>query len=260
MPTTKPTIFITGAAGGFGRAIARRFVREGWFVGLYDLHEAPLAELATELGGNSNATYGILDVTDPDSARRAVGQFGATTGGKLRALVNNAGIIAVGPFEEVTIEEHRRVIDVNLFGIMNVAYAALPLLRATPDARLINIASASALHGNPELVSYSASKRAVLSFTESLDIGWEGYGIRVSDILPMYAHTGIVHDHLNKFRKLSPTSVKLTPEDIAAAVWRTVRTGKFRTYVGNDTKLFAPLSRLVPYRLRKWVSRKVIGW
>jgi short-subunit dehydrogenase len=157
-------------------------------------------------------------------------------------------------------EAHRRVIDVNFYGVLNVAHAAFPLLRDTPGSHLINISSASAIHGNPELVSYSATKRAVLSFTESLDIGWEEYGIRVSDILPMYAHTGIVHDHLTKYRKLDTKTVKLTPEDIAEAVWKTVRTGKFRTYLGRDTKLFAPLARLSPYRLRKWVSRKVIGW
>ena len=256
----QPSIFITGAAGGFGRAVARKFVSEGWFVGLYDLEEAPLAELAASLGGEEHACYATLDVTDIESTRRAVAHFGERTRGRMRVLFNNAGITGVGPFAEVPIEQHRKVIEVNLFGVMNVAHAALPLLRTTPGAHLINVSSASALHGNPELVSYSATKRAVLSFSESLDIGLEADGIRVSDLLPMYAKTPIVLDYVNVHRRLTPKDVKLTPEDIAKATWRVVQTGKFRTYVGTDTKIFAPLSRLFPYRLRKWVSRKVIGW
>ena len=256
----KPSIFITGAAGGFGRAVARKFVDRGWFVGLYDLDEHALAPLAESLGGEAHACYGRLDVTDIEGARAAVAHFGQRTGGHLRVLFNNAGITGVGPFAEVPIEQHRRVIEVNLFGVMNVAHAALPLLRATPGAHIINVSSASAIHGNPELVSYSATKRAVLSFTESLDIGLEADGIRVSDLLPMYAKTPIVLDYVNVHRRLSPNDIKLTPQDIADATWKVVQTGKFRTYVGTDTKLFAPLSRLLPYRLRKWVSRKVIGW
>ncbi|CAH1001430.1 3-phenylpropionate-dihydrodiol/cinnamic acid-dihydrodiol dehydrogenase [Neolewinella maritima] len=260
MSTTKPTIFITGAAGGFGQAVARTFVRQGWYVGLYDLSEAPLTELVSSLGGPDVACCGTLDVTDIESTRQAIQHFGEHTGGQLRVLFNNAGITGVGAFTDVSIEHHRKVIDVNLFGVMNVAHAAIPLMRNTPGAHLINVSSASALHGNPELVSYSATKRAVLSFTESLDIGLEADGIRVSDLLPMYAKTPIILDYLSQHRKLSDKDIKLTPDDIAAATWKVVQTGKFRTYVGTDTKVFAPLSRLFPYRIRKWVSRKVIGW
>ena len=257
---TKHSIFITGAAGGFGRAVARKFVAQGWFVGLYDLQEEPLRQLAEQLGGESNACYRPLDVTDIEGARRAVAHFGEHTGGRMRVLFNNAGITGVGSFEDVSIEQHRKVIEVNLFGVLNVTHAALGLLKATPGAHIINVSSASAIHGNPELVSYSATKRAVLSFTESLDVGLEADGIRSSDILPMYAKTPIVLDYVKVHRKLDPKDIKLTPEDIADATWKVVQTGKFRTYVGTDTKIFAPLSRLLPYRVRKWVSRKVIGW
>ena len=260
MATSKPSIFITGAAGGFGQAVARKFVREGWFVGLYDLDPEALAILAADLGGPDRACYARLDVTDIESARQAVTHFGEHTGGHLRVLFNNAGITGVGPFTELPIERHRRIVEVNLFGVMNVAYAAIPLLRTTPGAHIINVSSASAIHGNPELVSYSATKRAVLSFSESLDIGLEEDGIRVSDLLPMYAKTPIVLEYVKVHRRLHPNDIKLTAEDIAEATWNIVRTGKFRTYVGRDTKVFAPLSRLLPYRVRKWVSRKVIGW
>lgn len=259
MSKPRPSIFITGAAGGFGRAVARKFVKAGWYAGLYDLDEGPLREMATELG-EANCCYGVMDVTEVASVLKGIAHFGQHTGGKLTVLFNNAGIVAVGPFEEVSIEDHKRVIDVNFFGPLNVAHAALPLMRDTPNAHLINVSSASALHGNPELVSYSATKRAVLSFTESLDIGLEASGITVSDLLPMYATTPIALAHLDKYRKLKAKDVKLTPDDIAEATWGVVKNKKFRTYVGTDTKIFAPLSGLLPYWIRKLVTKKVIGW
>lgn len=259
MSNQQPNIFITGAAGGFGRAVARKFAKAGWYIGLYDLEEAPLRELANELG-DSNCCYGVMDVTEVASVRKGIAHFGQHTNGTLTVLFNNAGIVVVGPFEEVSIEDHKKVIDVNFFGPMNVAHAALPLMRKTTNAHIINVSSASALHGNPELVSYSATKRAILSFTESLDIGLEESGIAASDILPMYATTPIALAHLDKYRKLKAKDVKLTPQDIAEATWRVVQNKKFRTYLGADTKVFGPLSGLLPYGIRKFVTKKVIGW
>lgn len=254
----RPNIFITGATGGFGRAVARRFAREGYFVGLYDLDEVSLAAFAGELGGEEHAHYRVLDVTDVPAAREAVAAFAAASGAGLRVLFNNAGISLVGDFTEVDIERSRKVIDVNLFGVMNVAHAALPIMKRTAGAHLINVSSASALHGNPEIPVYSATKRAVLSFTESLDISLRGSGVVVSDLLPMYARTAIVEDVVHLHRK--PPEMRLSAEDIADEVWDIVRTRRFRSYVGRDTKVFAPLSRVMPYAVRKWVTRRVLGW
>ena len=254
----RPNIFITGANGGFGRAVARRFAREGYFVGLTDLDAAPLQTLADELGGAEHAWAGALDVTDEQSAREAVAAFAKASGTGLQVLFNNAGIMPAGAFGELDIATERRVIDINLFGVMNVAYAALPLLKQTAGAHIINVSSASAIHGNPELVAYSASKRGVLSFSESLDISLRGTGVAVSDILPMYAQTNLVTAVEQRLRK--DPRPKITAEQIADTVWEVVRTRRFRTYVGADAKVFARLARVLPYRLRKWTTRRVIGW
>jgi len=251
-------ILITGAAGGFGRAVAQRFARQGYFVGLYDLDVEPLAALADSLGGTANASYGQLDVTDVAQAKQAVAHFVAATGGELQILFNNAGIMPAGAFGELDIEIEKRVIDINLFGVMNVAYAALPYLKQTPGAHIINVSSASAIHGNPELVAYSATKRAVLSFSESLDISLRGTGVTVSDILPMYAKTTLVSKVEAQLRK-SPT-VRITADDIADTVWDVVKTKRFRTYVGAESKLYGKLGKLLPYAVRKLVARRVIGW
>lgn len=253
-----PNILITGATGGFGQATARLFAAEGYFVGLVDLDEGKLAALAEELGGRERAYYHALDVTDEEGAREVAAAYAAAAGGGIQVLFNNAGISAVGAFDDVEIARQRRVLEVNLFGVFNVTHACLPYMKGTPGAHVINVSSASAIHGNPELVAYAATKRALLSFSESLDISLRGTGVAVSDMLPMYARTGIVTDVAHLHRK-NP-EIKLTPEDVAEEVRGIVRTKRFRTYVGRDTKVFARLARLLPYRAVKYVTRKVIGW
>ena len=251
-------IFITGAEGGFGQAVARKFGAAGYFVGLTGLDGAALDRLADELGGPEHAYAHVLDVTDVAQAQAAVEGFAAASGNGVQVLFNNAGIMPVGAFGELDIATERKVIDINLFGVMNVAYAALPYLKATTGAHIINVSSASAIHGNPELVAYSASKRAVMSFSESLDISLRGTGIAVSDILPMYAKTSLVSNVESALRKAP--SINITAEDIADTVWRVVRTKRFRSYVGADTKVFARLGRIAPYGIRKWLTRRVLGW
>ena len=251
-------IFITGATGGFGQAVARHFSARGYFVGLFDLDEDKLAVLADELGGPDRCYHRVLDVTDVEGARAAVAGFAEASGHGLQVLFNNAGISAVGDFEDVDIERQRAVLEVNLFGVFNVTHAALPIMRTTPGAHVITVSSASAIHGNPELVAYAATKRAILSFSESLDISLRGSGVAVSDLLPMYAKTAIVEDVAHLHRK-NP-DIKLTPEDIAEEVWDIVETKRFRSYVGRDTKVFARLARVLPYRVVKYVTRRVIGW
>ena len=253
-----PNILITGATGGFGRATARLFAARGYFVGLVDLDEDRLAGLAEELGGSERAYFRALDVTDETGARELAAEFAAAAGGGIQVLFNNAGISAVGDFTAVDIGTQRRVLEVNLFGVFNVTHACLPYMRNTSGAHVITVSSASAIHGNPELVAYAATKRALLSFSESLDISLRGTGVAVSDLLPMYAKTAIVEDVAHLHRKRP--DIRLTAEDIADEVWDIVRTRRFRSYVGADTKVFARLAKLLPYRLVKYVTRRVVGW
>ncbi|WP_168797453.1 SDR family oxidoreductase [Neolewinella litorea] len=253
------TIVITGAAGGFGRACARRFASAGYFLGLFDLDEPGLQEMRDQYGAE-HCFVRRLDVTDPEDCRDAMAAFGERTGGRLDVLLNNAGIISVGSFDTLPLAAEHRVIDVNVKGVMNMAYYGYPLLKATPGARLINLGSASALHGNPELVAYSLSKRAVNSFTESLDIAWERDDIRVCDINPMYARTPLITENRHLLRKLPESGIRLTAEDIAEAVFGSLSSSKVHHYVGADTKVFSVAGRFLPFGLRRFLLKKVIGY
>src|SRR5688572_25165643 len=101
---SRPAIFITGAAAGIGRATAELFASRGWFVGLYDVNEAGVRQLAQQLGDGTCS--GRLDVTDPAQFAVALAQFWQAAGQRLDLLFNNAGIVAVDAFEKIPLARH----------------------------------------------------------------------------------------------------------------------------------------------------------
>jgi len=181
---------ITGAASGIGRATAELFAERGWWIGAADRNLDGLHALQSKLGYERCAVW-QLDVTDIDAYRSVVAEVGRHTGGQLDLLYNNAGIAAGGFFDEVPIEEHLRVIDVNLIGVLNGIYSALPLLKATPNSLCFSTSSAAATYGSPGLASYAATKFAVKGMTEALAVEFSRFGVRVADVLPGVVDTAI---------------------------------------------------------------------
>lgn len=148
-------ILISGAASGIGAASARLFHRRGWRVGLLDIDAEALRGLAAELPG---AWQRAVDVSEPDAVGEALAQFCAD--GRLRLLFNCAGVLRFGRFEEVALEDHARLLAINLQGVLNRCHAAFRSC-AMPQAQVLNMGSASGLYGVPEMAVYSASKFAV---------------------------------------------------------------------------------------------------
>jgi NAD(P)-dependent dehydrogenase (short-subunit alcohol dehydrogenase family) len=260
---TRSAIFITGAAAGIGRAVAERFAAEGWFVGLFDVDLPAVQALAALLAsrhGAGCAIAGRLDVADPADWQAALGAFRAPAGQRLDLLFNNAGVAVTALFEEAELARHHRLIDINLKGVLNGCHAALPDLLRTPGARVVNMCSASALYGQPMLASYSATKAAVRSLTEALDIEWARHGIRVVDVLPLFVNTVMVTQDVHKMKTAQTLGVRLSADDVAATVWRLARmTPAYlptHSMVGWQTKLFAVLGKLSPVA----VNRRVTAW
>jgi NAD(P)-dependent dehydrogenase (short-subunit alcohol dehydrogenase family) len=250
----RPSIFITGAAAGIGRATAELFVAEGWLVGAYDVDQPGLAALKQDVG-TSNLVTGVLDVRDVAAWEREMVEFFAVAGGRLDVLVNNAGILYSGPFENITPEQHHRLVDVNIKGVINGCHAALPYLRRTPNSRVINMASAGAIYGHPSLASYSASKFAVRALTEALDLEWDKYGVKVRDVWPLYVSTAMV-DNLQA-RSIKTIGVTLTAEDVAQTILRMTRDagGKVHWPVGWRTHVLASSVKLLPDRINRLLTR-----
>ena len=252
-------IFITGAGAGIGRATALHFAARGWRVGLYDVNEAAVQQLAAQL---PNAEAGRLDVTDAFALANAVGAFTQRSGGRLNVMFNNAGIAHVAPFDEVPLAKAHAIVDVNLKGVINGAYAALPHLKATPGARFISMCSASSIYGAAGLAVYSATKFAVKGLTEALDIEWAPYGIGVHDLCPLFVDTPMVQEFAAQAPKsMQRLGLHLTADDLARAVWsvatRPAWLSPIHSYPGLQTKLLAALSKLSPAFMNRATNKLV---
>ena len=101
-------------------------------------------------------------------------------------------MLSSGRFEEIPLETQRRIVDVNVYGAMAGLHTAFPYLRDTPRAQVVNLCSASAIYGQPELATYSATKFAVRGLTEALELEWRRYGIRVIAMWPLFVQTAMV--------------------------------------------------------------------
>jgi 2-keto-3-deoxy-L-fuconate dehydrogenase len=165
---------VTGGGSGIGLATARLLAARGWTVACLDLD--PSAAVAPLLAITA-------DVSDDASIRRGVDQAAARLGG-IDVLVNNAGIGARGTVEDNPDEEWRRVLEVNLLGIVRTTRAALPHLRRSANAAIVNTCSIAATAGLPQRALYSASKGAVLALTLAMAVDHLGEGIRVNCVNP----------------------------------------------------------------------------
>ena len=166
-----------------GLATGKKFAKAGWFVGLVDVDDNGL-EQAQEHFDPTHSFFAHLDVTDEPAYNAVMNDFASVSGGKLDVLFNNAGIAPGGWFEEMSSEQVRQIIDINVMGVIHGVRAALPLLRETNNSLCISTSSSVATHGHAMRAVYSASKFAVKGLTEALGLEFERFGVRTADVLP----------------------------------------------------------------------------
>ena len=242
-------IFITGAASGIGRETALLFGERGFKVGLFDLNEKGLAEVAAEIGAG-RAVTGVLDVRDFAAYQKAVADFGAFSGGRMDVLFNCAGVMRMGPFPDTSIDDHRLTLEINVLGVVNGIYAALGLLKATPGAHILSMGSASGIYGVPDLATYSASKCFVRGLTEALSLEFEKQGITVTDIMPLYVNTPMVQTQAYRAGSLKTFGARLTPRQIAEVAWKAAHGRKVHWMPGLLLKGLNYLGGAVPFITR----------
>lgn len=259
----RKTVFITGAAAGIGRATALSLAKRGYVVGAYDLDEVGLKSLAEEFDGiGASIVTGHLDVTDADEMATRVDEFVEAAGGRLDVMINNAGILIAGRFEEIPVARHHREIDINTKGVVNGLHAAFPHLRSTPNSVVVNMASASAIYGQAELANYSATKFFVRAVTEALDLEWKRYGIRVVAMWPLYVQTAMTTDV--KTGTTDSLGIRLTAQDIADDIVKAVDPPLGRRLlhqvhypVGTQAKVLATGARFSPAWLTRLVNKRL---
>ncbi len=211
---------VTGAARGIGAAVAARFVDEGAQVVAADI---AVEEETGEAGPHGPAAVALrLDVTDEQAWARGV-QAALDQFGRLDILVNNAGIGAGGPLHTAPLDQHHRVIDVNLHGVFLGMRAVTEAMAANGGGSIVNISSIDGLVGIRGLTSYVASKHAVTGMTRSAALELGVLGIRVNSVHPGVIASDLVmaspvRDHLDRLVRRQPIPRMGHPEEIAALV------------------------------------------
>jgi len=227
-PNGAPVVLITGAGGTIGIALARALASRGARLALSDRAETPLRAIAEELSG----TAIVADVTASGAAQRIVAE---TLGvfGRIDGLVNNVGVEGpIGPIEEISLDEVRRVFDINVLGMIALTQAAIPVMRTQQSGRILNIASGAGTAGSAWMAAYSASKHAVIGFTRSVAREVAAAGIAVNALCPGCVDSPMMQriesrlaelhgqDRPVTFLPAIPLGRYVAPEEVASvAVW-----------------------------------------
>jgi NAD(P)-dependent dehydrogenase (short-subunit alcohol dehydrogenase family) len=263
MAETQKSIFITGAGSGIGRATAQLFAEKGWFVGLADVNQEGLEETAALLPSGQRMSM-VFDVRDRAGWDRAVDTFGQATTRRMHVLFNNAGVGRGGWLEEMSEADIDLVLDVNLKGVINGAIAALPLLRETPGARIVNTASVAGIFGAPKMAIYCATKFGVRGLTESLDVEYSRYGVRVVSLMPWFVDTPILNNVAGANEgtnrqlrdQLNESNTPIYPVRMAAErAWDAAHGKDIHYMVGKAAERARFASRFFPNQMRAQIKK-----
>lgn len=228
---------VTGAAQGIGRAVAERLLESGADVWLWDLDEGSLVETAGQLGDNAHALH--VDVSAPGDVAAAA-QAVADQAGQIDILVNNAGISgANAPLWEYSVDEWRRVMEIDLNGIFYCCRAVVPHMIARGYGRIVNMASVAGKEGNPNASAYSTAKAGVIALTKSLGKELADHDIAVNCVTPAAARTAIFdqmnQEHVDYMLSKIPRERFVAVEEIAAMVaWLVSAENSFTTAATFD--------------------------
>jgi short-subunit dehydrogenase len=231
-------VAVTGGGRGIGLATARALAARGARVAIGDLDPAGAGDLALQ-----------LDVTSRESFAAFLETVAARLG-PIDVLINNAGVMHVGPFLEEDDAWTRRQFDVNVHGVILGCKLALAAMVARGSGHIVNVASAAAKVGVPREAVYAATKHAVLGLSESLRAELRGTGVDLSVVMPGLVRTELAAGTLHG-------SKVLAPEDVAAAIVAVIERPRFDVYVPRSYAGIPVLAAVLPRRAREALLRAV---
>ncbi|MGY2873184.1 NAD(P)-dependent dehydrogenase (short-subunit alcohol dehydrogenase family) [Marmoricola sp. URHA0025 HA25] len=239
-------VAVTGGARGIGEATAKALAAAGARVAIGDL-DVGVAEASAQAYGGLALP---LDVTSEASFAAFLDKVEAEFG-RLDGLVNNAGIMVIGPHLEVPLESQLRQLDINLRGVILGCHEVAPRMIRSGGGQIVNIASLAGRIASPGSAVYSGTKAAVISFSEALDAELAGRGVRVSAVLPSFTSTALIDG--TTAPKLSPP---ISPEQVAAAVVRVFRRHRPVAVVPRRLAYGSTQWAAMPAPLKRWISRR----
>ena len=259
--------FVTGAASGLGLEFCRHLARDHWRLMIADINGDRLAEAAEELKQlGADIIAERIDVADHRQVDTSAARLQEEWGG-VDLVFNNAGIVGSGEFESLSLEQWRRMIDIDLWSVIYGCRALVPILKQQKNGYLINTASSAGTLAPPQMASYNVAKAGVVALSETLKVELAPFGIGVTVICPTVFKTnlgesmtgGTAFDR-NLQRQLDDSRV--TPADVVEATFRQMRKNRLYVKPQHDAKWSWRLKRLAPngysrlmtylYQRRKW--------
>jgi NADP-dependent 3-hydroxy acid dehydrogenase YdfG len=243
------TAAITGGARGIGRATAQAFVRQGMKVAIGDVDLLAAQQTAAELGGSTVALG--LDVTERESFSKFLDDVEEQLG-PLDVLINNAGIMPLGRFMDEDDLTTRRMIDINLHGVILGTKLALARMVPRDRGHIVNIASQAGKFGAPGGATYSATKHAVVGLSEAVrgELHLMGAHIDLSYVMPF-----VVNTELGAGLGQARGQHNLEPSEVADAIVEALQQGTVEVWVPKSTKRTYQLGTLLPRSLAEGLGR-----
>lgn len=236
-------VVITGSNRGIGEACKKEFLKAGakMVIGCdLDIYDATRMQPNLE----QNERYFMLDVTNPNNWLQLIKTFG-----KIDVLVNNAGVMPIGPFLQMSDEAVRNLININIWGVMNGTRVVLPEMLNQNYGHIVNIASILGTIPIANAAVYAGTKAFVINFTESLRVEHRKTGVRFSHVLPSAANTQMMSGAKGL---VWPPLIK--PERVARAVVRAIRYRRTEVWVPKYMKWIIKPGMLLPRHLREFLA------
>jgi short-subunit dehydrogenase len=250
---------LTGASSGIGAALARELARREVRLALFARRAQRLEALASELALPAGAVACVAgDVTNADDRRRALDACRERLGG-LDLVINNAGIGAIGRFDQAKPERLRAVLEVNFFAPAELIREALPLLKQGHEPLVVNVGSILGYRGIPAYTEYCASKFALRGFSEALRAELARDAIGLLHVAPSRTQTEFFDQVLDSTGPAAlPGTKGQAPEEVARAIVRAMVRGRKERVIGAGGRLLVALTRFAP-RLADWAVNRFGG-
>ena len=252
MPSTARSLsgqvaVVTGAGRGIGAALARGLALQGASVAVVDLDGAAAQRVAAEIG--QAALPLALDVCDRPAFTALLDDVEQRLG-PLDILINNAGIMPLGPFELEHDATTVRQLEVNLHAVIHGTREAVGRMRPRGSGHIVNVASSAGRTGFPGGATYSACKFGVVGLSEAVRAELRGTGVELTVVLP-----GLVHTELAAGVPDARSVRRVTPEEVAEATVQALRYPRFQVYVPKTIGPLVVLGAMLPWRVRDVVAR-----
>jgi NADP-dependent 3-hydroxy acid dehydrogenase YdfG len=245
------TVAITGAARGIGYATAKALLACGARVVIGDRDVARLESAVAGLSEVGMVSGHPLDVTDPESFATFLDKARTDGAGHVDVLINNAGVMPIGPFLEQSDQAIRTSVEVNFCGVLTGCRLALPEMVKRRSGHIVNVASLAGMVAVPGQVVYAGTKFAVVGLSTAMADEFAPQGVEVSVVMPPFTNTELI----SGTRSVS-ASKPVEPEAIAAAIVKVLNKPKTHVSVPGGLRFILGITNMAGPRLRRWLNRR----